>query len=249
MTRSNYDKWFLEIIAFYRRLEFFLEEPFNGLTDLQCKELIESRYPCWFRERYQSTSSDDARDERFLLESCILAEDRRRVWKSDAEWVYGDTHFYREAVVQLGNISRNVFHPENAAEHWDRFTEEHRERIVIHTAFDVRGSSHHCWITRDSSDFANPGFVAAVNRIIERTGQQFRNFGDSQDWFVVCQTDAETSAMLHRGYSVGPQGMCSGLLQYPDSGPADAPQAVDRWLYAQRGLLRYAAGGLGWCLG
>ena len=241
MTNSNYDDWFLEIVAFYRQFEFFVDAEFHGLSDEQCKSLIEGQHPNWFESQFEMSSIAGQYNHRFTLEKFIVATDRKRIWSTDSESVYGDSNFYANGLTALAGISRNLFQPLRAIECWLENDDTNAEQL-IHVKFHVRGIEHNFWLTRQS-DFANQSFLTAVNEIVEHTGYQFRLYGGDQDWFIAFQNDGDVARFLKRGYSLRPTDDKCGLLQYPEKKSCSSgPHTFESCLYAHRGFFRYNCG-------
>lgn len=244
MTQSPYHDWCIDTIRFYRGLDLFTDGPFHGLSDAECQQLIEGEHATWYFNFFREATRAGKRfRELGDLEMVMIAKDESRVWALDSESVYRGEQFYRDAISKLKQISRGTFHPQNASEEWiesDLGVGGGLEQI-IHVTFDLEGVKQHIWIV-GWGDFAHPGFIFAINRLSSSSDQQFRIFGDDQDWTVICQTDAEVAAMVDRGHKCREMAGRGGLITYPDTDSIPVVDPQDRWLYVRRGFFKYDSG-------
>lgn len=233
----HYDEWFLEIVAHYRALGFFVAPPFAGLSDIECQRLIEQQYPNWFAEQFQQSSKTG--NTLFRLERFLVESDRSRVWTTDQEGVYGNSNFYAESLGSLAAISQGALQPDNVREVWEHVDGE--TSCVIGVSFERAGTPAHVWINQHG-DFANSAWLEMVNDLCGFRDPRFRLYADSQDWSVIFQTEQEAAALTARHWPMHVCDDSAGMLRAPLNDDRLRAGECDRGLYWQRGKFRYCQG-------
>lgn len=188
---SNFNQRLKTAVGFYQGLGFFQNDEFSKLSKAEFLIKIGANH---FRNRFAQTQDHISRPQ--VWEQELLAKDKTRVCWEDPEFVFENTHFYARLLERLAKISRGKFAPTHITEKWLKLAES--EHPIISLSFEVDDQTYCFWINR-CTDYARPEFIAQLNQIVATYGVQFWVY-ETDDWFIVCQTDDEVLKMLERGY-------------------------------------------------
>lgn len=241
MTILGYNEWFQEFVEFYRKLEFFTDGEFCGLSNLECQKKLEGPLPERCQEVYEEqvrTCSQVGKQFRFSYEDEFLTYDNNRAIYIDAEGVWRGENYYQNLVYMMGKISRNIFHPTNVLEEWngDYFDDDSTIKISFESHSDQI-----IFETEQRGDYVSYNFIILINELISQTGQQFRSHSGSGDLFLICQSDLEVNLISERGFSM--RDLMFNTQRNRDLRHLHRHKYRDYvWLFINRGIIKYRSG-------
>ena len=178
---TNLGDWLLEAVEYYRGFGFF--QKYNHLSSINLIREI-SINPN--RENASLLFDELQNLSSYQADLCLLSWDSQRVLWEDMECdIHPDNRVYPIILLELKNISRNVFLPERITEMWQT------RSGPIQVDFTLDGQN--CQILLEyNDDWIDLNLITQINRLIYDTGFQFETcLTEDQTLFLVVLTSQE----------------------------------------------------------